>query len=119
MEKILYSGLKICEILHLPRLSKATLIFFLKKGGKPQGERPVLFAIESYLTDGDEFRLLCEFGTVTTGFEMGVCLALEGCRVQPKVEVMVVSNTRVPSMESNIRSVSSNYFLWIEPIVWL
>jgi len=46
-----YSGPKIYEILHLPRLSKATLVFLKKEEKKkPEGERPVLFAIESYLT---------------------------------------------------------------------
>jgi len=49
-----YCGSKVCEILHLPRLRKATLVlFYLKKSkGKrnPEGEKPALFAFESYLT---------------------------------------------------------------------
>jgi len=43
-----YCGPKVCELLHLPRLSKATLFFRAKKN---EGETPVLFAIESDLTE--------------------------------------------------------------------
>jgi len=44
---------KVCELLHLPRISKATPVFFEKKKGKkrkPEGEIPAMFAFESYLT---------------------------------------------------------------------
>jgi len=47
-------GPKVCEILHLPRLSKTRQSnrYFLKKkeGKKPEGERPASFTFESYST---------------------------------------------------------------------
>jgi len=43
-----YCGSKVCEILHLPRLSKVTF-FILKEKENPEGETPALFAFESYL----------------------------------------------------------------------
>jgi len=46
----------------------------------------VLFAIESYftgiVTSLGSHGILWDFGTGTTGLEMGVCLAPEGWRVQ-------------------------------------
>jgi len=66
-----YCGPKIYEILHLNKQSD-TSVFFRKKK-KPEGERPALFAIESYLT-----------GIVTSlNSSVGVCLAPEGWTVQP------------------------------------
>jgi len=47
---------------------------------KLEGERPASFAIERYLTG---IVTSLEFGTGTTDFGVGVCLAPEGRRVQP------------------------------------
>ena len=82
-----YCGPTVYEILHLPRLSKATLdffFFFKKTKRKPEGETPVLVALESYrtgiLTSLDSSGSLDHVLTDMPESELGVCLAPEGCR---------------------------------------
>ena len=45
-----YCDPKVFEIVHFPRLSKATLVVKKEKEKKPKGEIPALFAFENYLT---------------------------------------------------------------------